>query len=136
MNEFDKKVNEVFAGRVVRKDLSKKIKEGINVPIYVLEYLLGMYCSTDDEDSIKEGVKQVKKILAENYVRPDEAEKVKFKITENGSYTVIDRVDVTVDVEKGICFASLMNLGLVRIPISGEYVKKFEKLLAFWGVIC
>ena len=98
MNEFDQKVNEVFAGRVVRKDLSKKIKEGINVPIYVLEYLLGMYCSTDDEDSIKEGVKQVKKILAENYVRPDEAEKVKFKITENGSYTVIDRVDVTVDV--------------------------------------
>ena len=91
MNEFDKKLNEVFAGRVVRKDLSKKIKEGINVPIYVLEYLLGMYCSTDDEDSIKEGVKQVKKILAENYVRPDEAEKVKFKITEKGS-GLIDKI--------------------------------------------
>lgn len=135
MNEFDKKLNEVFAGRVVRKDLSKKIKEGINVPIYVLEYLLGMYCSTDDEDSIKEGVKQVKKILAENYVRPDEAEKVKFKITEKGSYTVIDRVEVTVDVEKGICFASLMNLGLTRIPIQADYVKKFEKLLA-GGIWC
>ena len=108
MNEFDKKVNEVFAGRVVRKDLSKKIKEGINVPIYVLEYLLGMYCSTDDEDSTKEGVKQVKKILAENYVRPDEAEKVKFKITENGSYTVIDRVDVTVNSD-GTVRATLMK---------------------------
>lgn len=137
MNEFDKKLNEVFAGRVVRKDLSKKIKEGINVPIYVLEYLLGMYCSTDDEESIKEGVKQVKKILAENYVRPDEAEKVKFKITERGSYTVIDRVEVTVDVEKGICFASLMNLGLTRIPIHADYVKKYEKLLAggIWSIV-
>ncbi|MFA6706021.1 MAG: protease Lon-related BREX system protein BrxL [Bacteroidales bacterium] len=135
MEDFNKKVNEVFAGRVVRKDLSKKIKEGINVPIYVLEYLLGMYCSTDNEDSIREGVKQVKKILAENYIRPDEAEKVKFKITENGSYTVIDRLDVTVDVEKGICFASFMNLGLSRIPISAEYVKQFEKLLA-GGIWC
>ena len=135
MNEFDKKVNEIFAGRVVRKDLSKKIKEGINVPIYVLEYLLGMYCSTDDEDSIKEGVKKVKQILAENYVRPDEAEKIKFKITEKGSYTVIDRLDVNVDVEKGICFASFMNLGLTKVPISSEYVKRYEKLLA-GGIWC
>ena len=77
---LDQKLNQVFAGRVVRKDLTKSIKEGANVPVYVLEYLLGMYCATDDEESIAEGVEQVKKILADNFVRPDEAEKVKSKI--------------------------------------------------------
>lgn len=137
MEELDRKLNEVFAGRVVRKDLSKKIKEGINVPIYVLEYLLGSYCATDDEDGIKEGVKQVKKVLAENYVRPDESETVKFKITERGSYTVIDRVTVTVDVEKGLCFAGLMNLGLTNVPISSEFVKENQKLLdgGIWSIV-
>lgn len=137
MEELDKKLNDVFAGRVVRKDLAKKIKEGINVPIYVLEYLLGSYCATDDEDGIREGVKQVKKILAENYVRPDEAETVKFKITEKGYYTVIDRVTVNVDVELGICFASFMNLGLVKVPISSEFVKDNSKLLdgGIWCIV-
>ena len=77
MGDLNQKLNEYFAGRVVRKDLTKKIKEGANVPVYVLEYLLGMYCATDDEESINEGVERVKKILAENFVRPDEAEKVK-----------------------------------------------------------
>ena len=79
-------LNENFAGRVVRKDLTKLIKEGANVPIYVLEYLLGMYCASDDEDVIREGLERVKKVLAENYVRPDEAEKVKSTIKENGNY--------------------------------------------------
>ena len=78
--DLNNKLNEYFAGRVVRKDLTKKIKEGANVPVYVLEYLLGMYCATDDEELINEGVERVKKILAENFVRPDEAEKVKSKI--------------------------------------------------------
>ena len=90
MGDLNKKLNEHFAGRVVRKDLTKKIKEGANVPVYVLEYLLGMYCATNDEESINEGVERVKKILAENFVRPDEAEKVKSKIRELGKYTVID----------------------------------------------
>lgn len=89
--DLDKKLNTYFAGRVVRKDLTKLIKEGANVPVYVLEYLLGMYCATDDEKSIEEGVERVKKILAENFVRPDEAEKVKSKIKESGQYSIIDR---------------------------------------------
>ena len=95
--ENSKSVNtllqEAFAGKIVRKDLTKKIKEGANVPVYVLEYLLGMYCATDDEASIEEGVQRVKDILADNFVRPDEAEKIKSKIREMGSYTVIDKVE-------------------------------------------
>lgn len=87
-------LNENFAGRVVRKDLTKLIKEGANVPIYVLEYLLGMYCASDDEDVIREGLERVKKVLAENYVRPDEAEKVKSTIKESGNYKIIDKVEV------------------------------------------
>ena len=79
---------EAFAGKIVRKDLTKKIKEGANVPVYVLEYLLGMYCSTNEEASIEAGVQRVKNILADNFVRPDEAEKIKSKIREMGSYTV------------------------------------------------
>lgn len=135
MDNLDKLLIDNFTGRVVRKDLSKKIKGSLNVPIYVLEYLLGMYCATDDEDSIEAGVERVKKILAENYVRPDEAEKIKFKITEKGSFTVIDRVQVTVDVVNGICFADLMNLGMTKIPISSNYVAENEKLLA-GGIWC
>jgi ATP-dependent Lon protease len=87
-------LNEHFAGKVVRKDLTKLIKEGANVPVYVLEYLLGMYCASDDAETIRAGLVTVKRILAENYVRPDEAEKVKSKIRERGSYKVIDKVTV------------------------------------------
>jgi len=97
MDDLDRLAVDSFTGRIVRKDLSKKIKGSLNVPIYVLEYLLGMYCATEDEDSIEQGVERVKKILADNYVRPDEAEKIKFKITENGSFTVIDRVGGTIN---------------------------------------
>ena len=79
MEELNEKLNRYFAGKVVRKDLTKKIKEGANVPVYVLEYLLGMYCATDDEKAIEDGVETVKKILADNFVRPDEAEKIKSK---------------------------------------------------------
>src|SRR5574344_755977 len=94
MDELDEKLNKYFAGKVVRKDLTKKIKEGANVPVYVLEYLLGMYCATDDDTAIEDGIKTVKRILAENFVRPDEAEKIKYKIRENGSYNVIDKITV------------------------------------------
>ena len=80
MEELNEKLNKYFAGKVVRKDLTKKIKEGANVPVYVLEYLLGMYCATNDENAIADGVETVKKILADNFVRPDEAEKIKSKI--------------------------------------------------------
>src|SRR5659263_11859 len=90
--ELDDKLREYFPGKIVRKDLTKKIKVGANVPVYVLEYLLGMYCSSMDEEEIDAGVQNVKQILAENYVRPDEAQKIISKIRERGTYTVIDKV--------------------------------------------
>ena len=97
MNELDKKIIDVFPGKVVRKDLTSIMKKGANVPTYVLEYLLGMYCATDDEDAIEAGLLKIRRILSENYVRPDQSEYVKSKIKENGQYTVIDKVTVTFD---------------------------------------
>lgn len=132
---LNEKLNQVFPGRVVRKDLTIKIKEGANVPVYVLEYLLGMYCATDDEDSIKEGVQRVKDILSENFVRPDEAEKVKSKIRESGQYTVIDKLTVTLNDKKDIYEAEYSNLGLKGVAIGTQYIKEFEKLLA-GGIWC
>lgn len=132
---LDKKLNTHFAGRVVRKDLTKLIKEGANVPVYVLEYLLGMYCATDDEDSISEGIERVKTILTDNFVRPDEAEKVKSKIKEKGQYTIIDKVTVTLNYMADRYEAEFSNLGLKGIPISGQYAKEFDKLLA-GGIWC
>ena len=94
MNEIDRKLNEYYGGKVVRKDLTKSIKEGANVPIYVLEYLLGMYCATDNDEDIENGKAMVKQVLADNFVRPDEAEKIKSKIRERGPYLQIqDRSD-------------------------------------------
>ena len=137
MDELSRKLNQYFAGRVVRKDLTKKIKEGANVPVYVLEYLLGMYCATDDEDGISEGVETVKRILAENFVRPDEAEKVKSKIREIGKYTVIDKVSVKLNEKKDVYEAEFSNLGIKGVAISPTYVKQYEKLLCggIWCII-
>ena len=137
MDELSRKLNQYFAGRVVRKDLTKKIKEGANVPVYVLEYLLGMYCATDDEDGIREGVETVKRILAENFVRPDEAEKVKSKIREIGKYTVIDKVSVKLNEKKDVYEAEFSNLGIKGVAISPTYVKQYEKLLCggIWCII-
>ena len=137
MKDLDKKLNEVFAGKVVRKDLTKKIKEGANVPVYVLEYLLGMYCATDDEEAIKDGVERVKKILADNFVRPDEAEKIKSKIKEEGIYTIIDKITVRLNEKLDIYQAEFSNLGIKDALISDEFVKKYEKLLVggIWCII-
>lgn len=132
---LDKKLNEHFAGRVVRKDLTKLIKEGANVPIYVLEYLLGMYAATDDEASIGEGVERVKKILAENFVRPDEAEKIKSRIRELGQYSIIDKITVTLNPKIDTYEAEFSNLGLKGVPVSSNYVKEFDKLLV-GGIWC
>ncbi|MDW7730720.1 MAG: protease Lon-related BREX system protein BrxL [Bacillota bacterium] len=132
---LNEKLNQYFSGRVVRKDLTIKIKEGANVPVYVLEYLLGMYCATDDEESIKEGVQRVKDILAENFVRPDEAEKVKSKIRELGQYTVIDKITVTLNEKRDRYEAHYSNLGLKGVEIGPQYIKEFEKLLA-GGIWC
>ncbi|NBD25624.1 protease Lon-related BREX system protein BrxL [Paenibacillus glycinis] len=133
--DLDRKLNQFFSGRVVRKDLTKLMKEGANVPVYVLEYLLGMYAATDDEDNIREGVGRVKKILAENFVRPDEAEKVKSRIRELGQYSVIDKITVTLNEKIDSYVAEFSNLGLKGVPISPNYVKEYDKLLA-GGIWC
>ncbi|MBN1067559.1 protease Lon-related BREX system protein BrxL [Clostridium botulinum] len=135
MDELSIKLNQHFAGKVVRKDLTQKLKQGANVPIYVLEYLLGMYCATDDEDSINAGVERVKNILADNFVRPDEAEKIKSKIREMSRYTVIDKLTVKLNEKKDIYVAEFSNLGLKNVEIASNYVKDFEKLLG-GGIWC
>ncbi len=133
--DTDKLLNKHFAGRVVRKDLTKKIKQGFNVPVYVLEYLLGMYCATENEQEIIEGLDQVKGILSNNFVRPDEAEKVKAKVREQGSYSVIDKVTVKLNEKKDVYEAEFSNLAIRGVEISDNYVKKFDKLLA-GGIWC
>lgn len=127
--ELDQLLNEHFAGRVVRKDLTKLIKEGANVPVYVLEYLLGMYCASDDPEIIEQGLKNVKNVLTDNYVRPDEAEKVKSLVKERGTYKVIDRVTVKLNEHKDKYEASFSNLGIRNAEISSGIVKEYEKLL-------
>ena len=92
------KLRQNFAGKIVRKDLTKKIKEGANVPVYVLEFLLGQYCSSDDPELIEKGVESVKHILADNFVRPDEAQKILSQLRQRGNYTVIDRITVKLDI--------------------------------------
>jgi ATP-dependent Lon protease len=131
------KLNNYFAGKVVRKDLTKKIKEGANVPVYVLEYLLGMYCATTDEATIQQGVSNVKKILADNFVRPDEAQKIISKLREQGSYTVIDKVSVKLNYRNDIYEAEFSNLGIKSVPISEKYASDFERLLCggIWCII-
>lgn len=133
--DLDKKLNSAFAGRVVRKDLTKLIKEGANVPVYVLEYLLGMYAATDDEDSISEGVERVKKILSDNFVRPDEAEKIKSRIRELGQYSIIDKVSVVLNPKLDIYEAEFSNLGLKGVPVGSNFVKEYDKLLV-GGIWC
>jgi ATP-dependent Lon protease len=135
MHDLNHKLNNHYPGKVVRKDLTKRIKEGANVPVYVLEYLLGMYCATDDETTIEEGVERVKKILAQNYVRPDEAELVKSKIRELGRFTVIDQVSVTLNEKNDIYQGTLTNLGIKNLVIDPEIVKTNSKLLGS-GIWC
>src|SRR5437870_12741274 len=132
---LDDLLNQHFAGRVVRKDLTKLVKEGANVPVYVLEYLLGTYCASNDEEVIQEGLKTVKRILAENYVRPDEAEKVKSLIRERGSLKIIDKVTVSLNEKRDVYEALLANLGVKGVEISSSTVKKYEKLLV-GGIWC
>ncbi len=127
--DLDQLLNEFFGGRVVRKDLTKLIKEGANVPVYVLEYLLGMYCASDDPGVIEQGLINVKTVLAENYVRPDEAEKVKSLVRERGTYKVIDRVTVKLNEKKDKYEAFFSNLGIKDAEISAGIVKEYEKLL-------
>jgi len=129
------KLRQNFDGKIVRKDLTKHIKEGANVPVYVLEFLLGQYCSTDDAEAIERGVQSVKRILADNFVRPDEAEKIKAVLRKNGSHTVIDMITVKLDIVKNAFYAEFSNLGLTKIPIEDEYPEKYDRLLC-GGIWC
>ena len=134
---LDELLNRHFAGKVVRKNLTKLVKEGANVPVYVLEYLLGQHCASNDEAIIEDGLKTVKKILAENYVRPDEAEKVKSIIRERGSLKIIDKVTVSLNEKRDVYEALLSNLGVKGVEVSSSTVKQYEKLLVggIWLII-
>ena len=129
------KLRQCFDGRIVRKDLTKKIKEGANVPVYVLEFLLGQYCCSDDDEVIEKGVQTVKRILADNFVRPDEAQKILAKLRSNGSHTVIDMITVRLDIKKNRFFAEFSNLGLRDVPIEDEYPEQYDRLLC-GGIWC
>ena len=129
------KLREHFDGKIVRKDLTKKIKEGANVPTYVLEFLLGQYCSSDDSEIVARGVENVKRILADNYVRPDESEKVLSKLRQRGAMTIIDQVTVELNLKYDQYEARFSNLGLGSIPISEEYPEKYDRLLC-GGIWC
>ncbi|WP_400205642.1 protease Lon-related BREX system protein BrxL [Methanomethylophilus alvi] len=130
------KLIDSFEGCIVRKDLTKKIKEGANVPIFVLEYLLGMYCSSQIESEIKEGIEIVKDKLAKLYIRPDEAERVKSNIREAGEgYAIIDKVTVSLDYKKDLYMASFLSLGLNNVPINSEMVVENPRLLS-GGIWC
>lgn len=133
--ELRRKLRSNFDGRIVRKDLTKKIKEGANVPVYVLEFLLGQYCSSDDETIIEQGVQNVKRILADNFVRPDEAQKILSQLRKNGSHTIIDMVTVHLDIKKDCFFAEFSNLGLTNVPITDDYPEKYDRLLC-GGIWC
>lgn len=133
--EIKEKLRDNFAGKIVRKDLTKKIKEGANVPVYVLEFLLGQYCSSDDDEIINTGVEKVKSILSNNFVRPDEAQKILSRLRQKGFYSIIDRLTVRLDVKKDKYFAEFSNLGIKGIEIDEEYPNQYDRLLC-GGIWC
>ena len=135
MSSLDKKINEFFEGKVVRKDLTKMVKGNAVVPTYVLEYLLGQYCASDDDIIIKEGVERVKSILAEHYVHRDEAQYIMNLVRSKGAHRIIDKVSVRLNDQKDRNEADFANLGLKKIPISDAIVKEHKKLLSD-GVWC
>ena len=120
------KLRECFDGKIVRKDLTKKIKEGANVPVYVLEFLLGQYCSSDDEEVIEKGVENVKRILADNFVRPDEAQKILSVLRARGSYTVIDKIIVALKMDSLIndAIKGIILLVVILIQLAGPKLKE------------
>ncbi len=135
--DLDVLLNENFAGKIVRKDLTKLVKEGANVPIFVLEYLLGNYCASQDEEVVADGLETVKKILSDNFVRPDEAEKIKSLIREKGTYKVIDKVSVALNERNDTYEAQLVSLGIKGVVVPTKTVKQFEKLLVggIWALV-
>lgn len=135
MDGLDGKLLEHFGGKIVRKDLTAFMKRGANVPTFVLEYLLGMYCSTDDEEAVAEGLDRIRRILTDNYVRPDESERIKSKIRELGRFTIIDKVTAKLDEYKDIYVASFANLTIEPFVMPAEYVRDYSKILQ-GGIWC
>ncbi len=135
MKELDKKINQLFPGKVVRKDLTKIVKGNAIVPTYVLEYLLGQYCATDDEETIKQGVETVKDIITKHFVHRDEAQVIKSTIREKGSHRIIDKVSVSLNDRKDCYEASFANLGLNKVEVADSIIKEHKKLLS-GGVWC
>ena len=134
---LDAKIVEAFPGKTVRKDLTAVMKRGANVPTFVLEYLLGMYCSTDDPDMVEQGLARIRKILTENYVRPDESERIKSKIWELRQYTIIDKVSVRFDEYRGIHVATFANLSIDPVVMPEDYVRSYPKMLCggMWCIL-
>ena len=129
LDTLDEKVVANFPGKIVRKDLTALMKRGANVPTFVLEYLLGMYCSTEDDEMVAQGIERIRKILTENYVRPDESETIKSKIKELGQYTIIDKVHAKLDEYEDIYVASFSNLAIEPFVMPAEYVRNYAKIL-------
>ena len=123
MGELDKKINQHFAGKVVRKDLTKLVKGNAIVPTYVLEYLLGQYCATDDEETIKQGVETVREVIAKHFVHRDEAQLVKSTIRDKKSHRIIDKVSVRLNDKKDVYETTFANLGLTKVVIQDSIVK-------------
>lgn len=134
--DLQQKVMNAFIGKVVRKDLAFLVKGGLPVPTYVLEYLLGQYCASDDEEIINEGLEKVKQVIQNNYVHRAEAESVKGIIRENGRHRIIDKVTVVLNEKNDEYQATFANLGLTGVPIGTDYVRKNPKLLSGNGVWC
>ena len=135
LDTLDEKVVANFPGKIVRKDLTALMKRGANVPTFVLEYLLGMYCSTEDDEMVAQGIERIRKILTENYVRPDESEAIKSKIKELGQYTIIDKVHAKLDEYEDIYVASFSNLAIEPFVMPAEYVRNYAKILQ-GGIWC
>jgi len=137
LNDLDVKLLEHFKGYVVRKDLVRSVKVGANVPVFVLEYLLANSCSTDDEEQIRKGMENVKKVLSEHYVNPEESSLIHSKIKEKGRYKIIDKVSVTLDSKKDIYWAKLHNSNIKNGNISNSLVMQHEKMLlgGVWAII-
>ena len=135
MKALDQKLNQYFAGKIVRKDLTKLVKGNAIVPTYVLEYLLGQYCATDDEDTISTGVQTVRDIIARHFVHRDEAQYIKSQIRERGSHRIIDKVSVRLNDKRDLYEAQFINLGLSRVPIGDDAIRQHKKLLSS-GVWC
>ena len=131
-SHLDQKILEHFPGLVVRKDLTTELKQNAVVPTYVLEYLLGQHCATDDSEQIKDGLESVRRILAKHYVHRNQAELVKSTIKDRGSHKVIDKLTVSFNEKAGFHEVEFTNLGIKKVPIDDSYVKRFP---GHWGMM-